>query len=281
MTEPRRRRKLSPPIAPWVGGLILLGLIGVAALWLARRETGVDAPWSASPGVLEDSAGLSRGSGAVGPDSGARDPFVDAQALAWGAPPPGGEDAWLRQLVLRLSRHPEWARFLVSDALMERFVGAVVDLAGGFYPGEYLPELRPDAPMTSVQRGEDRFIDPDSYRRFNTLVAVIQSLDAEGAARLYPVLLPLMEETYASLGLPGSVQVPLGLAARNLLAIQFPREPLAISGEDGVYIYEDLRWEEARGATKALLRMGPAHGQRIQEKVREFVAAIDLQIPTS
>lgn len=277
MPEIRRRRNLSPPLAPWVGALVLVALLIVGGLWLARRETGVDP---------ERFVTDSDRAGQLGMDPGGLGEPVVPPPTSWVLgdqdriiPPPGEQDAWLRQLAMRLSRHPEWARFLVSDALMERFVGTVVDLAGDFYPGEHLPEVRPETPMTSVELAGRRVIDPESYRRFNTIVAVFQSLDTEGTVRLYQMLLPLMEDTYGELGLPGSFEVPLGLAARNLLAVEFPTVPPAVVGDEGVYVYEDRSWEEARGATKALLRMGPDHGRRIQEKIRELAAALDIEIP--
>ena len=50
--------------------------------------------------------------------------------------------------------------------------------------------------------GDALRIDPQSYDRYNTLAAVVDSLDVDGAARSYQRLKPLINQAYRDLGYP-------------------------------------------------------------------------------
>ena len=100
----------------------------------------------------------------------------------------------------------------MTDRLVDRFVGTVVDLAGGFYPGEHLPFLRPDQPFTTRTEGGRLVVAPESHRRYDLLTAVIVSVDVEGSVRLYRQLRPLVEEAWANRGLPGDPDEALALS---------------------------------------------------------------------
>jgi hypothetical protein len=253
----RRTPRSGPPLAPIAGGFIVVLLVVAGGWWWFTREASPPPDWSPSPFDTTD-AGME--TPPPGPDTLALEDL----------PPLDASDEVVRRLAAALSAHPQFARWLVTDRLVDRFVGTVVDLAGGFYPGEHLPFLRPDEPFTTRTEGGRMVVAPESYRRYDLLTAVIVSVDVEGSVRLYRQLRPLVDEAWANRGLPGDPDEALALAIANLRGVSIPTASLEVLGEEGIYMYADPELEARRGAAKALMRMGPDNARRIQGRLAEF-----------
>ena len=265
MPSSRRRRRSQPPIAAIAGGAALLVFV-VAGIWLwFQRDAGVEDP-APEPGAPVAEA--------PGPE------FDDPDVPPLDLPELSASDEFVRGLVERLSQHPQLARWLVTDNLVERFVSVVVDLAGNQNPAANVRFMAPEAPFQSqVVQGERR-IDPDSYRRYDLLAATFASLDTEGTVRLYRQLRPLIEEAWDDLGVSEfTFDEALALAIRNLLDAEIREDPPRVELVEGVYEFSDPTLENRRGAEKALLRMGPDNTRRIQGKVRELGRALGMQLP--
>lgn len=265
----RRRDPSGPPLAPLALVVVVALLVGVAAWFFLR--TGEPDPSDWAPSAF-DTAGAPA---EVDPAADrTRVPPLDLPELE-------ASDEFVRRLVSGLSSHPRLAAWLVTDDLVHRFVGLVVDLAGGFHPAEHAPFLRPDEPFTVEERGGQTVIAEASYRRYDLLAAVVQSLDTEGTVRLFRQLRPLVDEAYAERGLPGTFDDALELAFRNMLAVEIPAGPLEVRAEEGHYVFRDAELEARRGAAKALLRMGPENARRVQQKLRDVQVLLPRSSPGS
>jgi hypothetical protein len=187
-------------------------------------------------------------------------------------------DAFVRDLVARLSEHPRLAAWLATDELIHRFVRVVLDLAGGSNPAANVRHMAPTDPFT-VQQADGRLvIAPASYRRYDLLAATFASLDTEGTVLLYHQLRPLIDEAWDELGAPESTfHEVLETAIRNLLEADVPDRPLEVRQDEAVYVYVDPELEARRGAEKALMRMGPENARIIQSKLAEFAVALRIQ----
>jgi hypothetical protein len=193
-------------------------------------------------------------------------------------PPLEMSDELVRRLVACLSARPELARWLVTDHLIERFVLVIVDLAGVSTPAANVQVMATTEPFR-VQQSDGRLtIAPESYRRFDAIAATFASLDTRGTVRLYRQLLPLIEESFADLGIPDvTFQETLTLAMRNVLAVEVPEGPIQVVEDEAVYIFADPELEALRGVAKQLIRAGPDNAQLIQAKVRELAGALGIQ----
>lgn len=194
-------------------------------------------------------------------------------------PPLDASDEIVRRLVAGLSARPELARWLATDDLVRRFAAAVDNVASGANPKTHVRALTPEEPFEVSESDGALRADPASYRRYDTLTAVVTSLDTEGSARLYRTLRPLLDEAYRDLGYPsGSFDEVLARAIRKLLAA--PVESAGAELTPGVlsYKYSDPELEALSPAQKQLLRLGPQNARRVQAKLRELARAIDLEI---
>ena len=81
-----------------------------------------------------------------------------AEAVA--LPPLGESDALVRELVGRLSPHPQLAVWLSADQLARRFVVLVVNVMAGENPRPNLRFLEPRERLTVLRRGAATVIDP-------------------------------------------------------------------------------------------------------------------------
>lgn len=256
----RRSRRTGPPL--WgLGLLVALGLAAGAG-WLWLRPHGAMDPPPAS-GDRDDSPV---------PGIGTWDePFV--------LPPLGASDAAVRDLLVRLSSHPRLASWLVTDDLIRRFVQGVVDISRGSSPVPALEVLIPAEPFSVQRSGERLLVHPDSYRRYDLLAEVIAAVDAQDAVQVYRRLLPLFREAYEELGVPdGPFEEVLARATGNLLAVRVPAEPPEVREATDRYLFSDPRMESRTPAEKHLLRLGPENAVRVQEKLREISAALELPV---
>jgi hypothetical protein len=240
------------------GGFVVVLVVVAGAWWWLGSESGPPGDWEPSPFPPADTAEPM-------PAPSDREP---PEALE--LPDLNASDEFVRRLVSGLSSHPRLAAYLVGDELVRRFVRTVAELAGGQYPGEHLPALRPEAPFSVREEGGRTVIAPESYRRYDLLAATVQSLDADGTARLFLQLRPLVDDAWEELGAPGAFDEALALAFDNLAAVRFPPEPVEVVEVEGVWVYRDAEFEARRGAAKALVRMGSENGVRIQRKLAEL-----------
>ena len=255
----RRRQSEGPAFAILsVVGLVVV-VSGVGWWWLRSREA--PAPPTAPSAAFEEEQ--------AEPEPGV-EPF-DLPAL-------GSSDDFIRSLVAGVSAHPQLASWFVTDELVRRFVGVVVDLAGGLSPRSRLEFLIPEEEFEVLESGEMIVMDPEGYRRYDLLTETFVSLDTQGTAQLYHQLYPLFDEAYAELGIPDqNFADAMTLAIGNLLSAEFPDGPLEVQPNEAVYEFRDLGVETHSPAEKHLIRMGPENAGRIQAKLTELRDAIAVE----
>ncbi len=186
-------------------------------------------------------------------------------------------DPFVRQLVAGLSAHPRFASWLVPNNLIDRFVAVVDNIADGHRPASHLRILAPTEPFRVIQKGSSVVIDPRSYERYGVIADVVSSVDAQGAAKLYTMLKPLVDEAYRQLGYPDrQFDDTVSRALQHLLDTPIPDADVSVVQDEVIYLYADPELEARSAIEKQLMRMGPRNVRMIQDKLREVVRALGL-----
>jgi hypothetical protein len=258
--EAAREAPEGRPLWPWAVALLVI-VLGVAA-YLLFREGEPPPPTAAGPP-------------APAAEEPAEEPTVEPGEL----PRLAASDDWLRNVVAEVSSHPDLARWLLSDNLVRRFTAVVDNVARGESPRPHLGFLDPAEDFEVVERGGAIYADPDSYERYDRLAEVIDSVDADGAARLYERIKPLLQKGYADLGYPNrDFDDALTRALRHLLATPLPdKQPRLEPGIES-FTYRDPQLENLSPAQKHLLRTGPDNAAAILDKLREIAERLDLPV---
>ncbi len=198
---------------------------------------------------------------------------------AMGLPPLEQSDDFVRELVKGLTAHPQLGSWLAQAGLVRLFVNVVETVGKGESPRNSLAFLAPTGPFKTAQRKGRMVVDEKSFARYDPFAEGVVSLDAAGVAEAFRRSLPLLEAAYRELGYPeGGFERALREAVAHLLRTPVVAGDVAVKpvrrGNLLVYEYVDPALESLSPAQKHLLRMGPAHVERIQEVLRRFVAAL-------
>ncbi len=177
--------------------------------------------------------------------------------------------------VATLSAHPKLAGWLANEALIERFVATIDNIAEGKSPRAHLEFVSPRSGFRVTDSGGQLSVDPAGYQRYDTLATVIHSLDSAGSAKLISNLAPLLDESYQKLGYPeATFKTTLLTAIDALLAVPIRDSPIDLNPKIIAYKFADPELEGLTEAQKHLLRMGPNNIQAIQAKLRELRAEL-------
>jgi hypothetical protein len=251
---PRRDERRSP--LGWIAAIVAaLGLVGAGAWWWSRD--------GAEPAAEPTPAGEAPAAEAEAP----------APEPAFVLPSLDQSDPLVRELVARLSSHPQLARWLVTDELVRRTARIVGNVAWGEDPRPHLPFLKPATPFRVDESTEATTIDPRSYQRYDLAVDVFDSIDTPGAAALYRKFRPLLAEAYTELGYPDTWVSALRTAVRVVLETPVVPERAQVVHQAVSYRYLDPELEGLPDAQKLLLRAGPRNAERFKAKVRELATA--------
>ena len=221
----------------------------------------------------------------AGAPSSARDRALPPRALGGESdisrlPPLGETDALVRRLVQALSQNPAVAAWLSTDGLVRNFTVVVVNVAEGATPAKHLPTLRPPTAFHVVERDGGAYVDAGSYRRYAGVTGAVASIDPDGAARIYTMLKPRIEEAYRELGFPDqSFDRAFERAIVSLLSVPIVDGPIRVTPKaKGIgYAYVDERLEGLTNAQKQLLRVGPQNLRIIQQKLRAIALALGMR----
>jgi hypothetical protein len=166
-------------------------------------------------------------------------------------------------------------RFLVPDSLVRKLVATVDNL-----PRKKLdPRVRavrgPEGSFQAETTGEEIFLGPGNYSRYEPLMQVVRVVDPAKVADLYVRIYPLLQQAYEELGYPGrQFHVRALEAIDDLLATPQIEKPIRLARPHVFFEFADARLEARSAGQKTLLRMGPEHSALIKEKLTAFRAAI-------
>ena len=180
-------------------------------------------------------------------------------------------DELVRKMAAALSSNPSFARWLVPDYLIRRFV-TVVDLID--------TDDSPRKPLDFIQLEEDFkvreedgriFLDPKSYQRYKQIVDIILSIDSQGCVKLYKQLRLPIQEAYRELGYPDEdFNEALEKAMAKLAKTPIIEDRIYLEKDVVTYHMLDPELENLSPAQKHLLRMGPENVRSLQVKLKEL-----------
>ncbi len=191
-------------------------------------------------------------------------------------PPLNASDVIVRGWVATLAANPDFARWLIPDQLIRKFVAAVDNIAEKEDPIAHIRHLSPPTRFQAMGPRNALVADPKSYRRFDAFASVAASIDATAAARLYLNLSPLFDDAYAELGHPkGEFHQTVVRALAHLLATPASPRRFDLVRQKLSFAFADPRLEALAPAQKMMIRMGPENRAKVQAKLEEFRAALE------
>ncbi|MEM7674841.1 MAG: DUF3014 domain-containing protein [Myxococcota bacterium] len=168
----------------------------------------------------------------------------------------------------------EW---LAVPGIVQRLAAATWRVSNGDSPSSVLRFLSLSGRFDVVDEGDDTYVDPKSYRRYDALVDRIVSVDPQQAANAYTRLRPNFEAAFRQIAEPG--QRFHGVAQKavaRVLAVKVPKGRIKLIGKGATFFYADESLESLSPADKHVLRLGPKNAARLQTWLRKMAAAAKL-----
>jgi hypothetical protein len=204
-------------------------------------------------------------------------PAAAPSALPSGLPPLDESDELVRRRAAVLSASPAFQEWLKLETLIPRLSAAMNMIANGKFPRDIFAAFAPRGKFLVIKKNGKVFVDPAGHARYDGFAAMVRSVDAVSAARLFEELLPLFDAAQRGLGEKNtSAREAFLAAARELLRAPALEGDIALhQGKKGIgWIYADERLENLSLAQKQLLRLGPKNQAAVQAKLRAVVLAL-------
>jgi len=238
---------------PLLIGLAVAGVLGVGAAFYFKKPAAPVLPPPAAPAA---------------PPAPATPPAEPLPALS-------DSDNFIRAKLSALIKSPALAGWLNTADLVRRAAAATALIADGGSPRDSLSFLAPVGKFKTLKKNGKLVVDPKSFARYDAVAAAIDSLDAQGAAKLVEQADPLFQSACSELGaINCSFKDTLLRAIRHLAAAPVPEGDVALRAKVVSYAYADERLEKLSKAQRHLLRMGPANERKVQDKLRALGRAL-------
>ena len=180
-------------------------------------------------------------------------------------------DGTVKTKLLTLSDYDAFARLLIDDALLERFVIMTNTLADEQIAANNRVLVKPEKPFRTYRQANKEWIDPASFKRYAPYVEVLESLETASLLQLYQEYKPAIEKIFAEIGSPSdSFDEKLEEAIDVLLDTPEVPFPVEVFTDSVMFKFADSQLESLTAPQKQLLRTGPENMRRIKAKLREI-----------
>ena len=184
-------------------------------------------------------------------------------------------DGTVKTKLLTLSDYDSFARLIIDEALLERFVVMTNTLAEEELSTSNRVLANPDKPFRTYQQADKQWIDPASYKRYTPYVDVLASLDTQSLLQLYAEYKPAIDSIFAEISSPSDTfDDKLKQAIEILLDTPEIPMPVEVYTDSVMYKFADPQLESLSAPQKQLLRTGPENMRRIKAKLREIKEAL-------
>lgn len=252
----------------WAGGLILLGIIGIAVYYRFY----VQAPAPLPPKTTQQ---------ATPPPQPVEDPDAIQHPVPDTTPPDSGlpalnsSDTLVRDSIAGLIDPRRVEQFLVPENIVRHIVATIDNLPRKKVAVEVRP-VKSTAGRTQVTtRGDITMLSDKNFARYTPFIKALNTLDARQLAGVYLRLYPLFQQAYEDLGYPHKYfNDRLVQTIDDLIKAPEPAGPLELVQPKVFYEFSDQSMEELSAGQKLMIRMGPAHARAIKEKLKALRAEI-------
>lgn len=260
----------------WVGlGLGIVLLIGALVYFnLDRSPPAVPALESAPPSAA----------GPAGPATDVPAPVpevlhpVPEPGSAEPLPPLEGSDPSLIEALQQAVGKSRLDTLLVPREVVRRLVLNIDSLDREPAPLWLRSVPRVGGRFTTRDEGEALSIHPDNRRRYATLMAAIEALDAKAVVGVYLRYYPLFQQAWTGIRTEGPTQFNDRLVEiiDHLLETPQVEEPIPLVRPKVIYLFADPDLEERSSGQKALLRLGKDNALIVKQQlqaIREVIAS--------
>lgn len=184
-------------------------------------------------------------------------------------------DAPVREELTQASSSELFTDTLANADLLQRSTGVIDGLSRGLVLNKVLPVAAPKGGFTTVSVGDQAFIDPGSYARYDGHAQTIAELDTDKLVATFHNFRPLLEESYASLGYkPDDFDNALIRALDRVIATPELDGDIAVKKKEAIYVFVDPELEQLSPLQKQLLRMGPDNLAMVKAQARALRSAL-------
>ncbi|KXI29861.1 DUF3014 domain-containing protein [Paraglaciecola hydrolytica] len=184
-------------------------------------------------------------------------------------------DGTVKTKLLQLSDYDSFARLIIDDALLERFVVMTNNLAEEEISGNNRVLVPLDKPFRTYQQADKQWIDPASFKRYSPYVDVLASLETQSLLQLYAEYKPAIDDIFAEISSPSATfNGKLKQAIDILLDTPEIPMPVEVYTDSVMFKFADPQLESLSAPQKQLLRTGPENMRRIKAKLREIKEAL-------
>jgi len=172
---------------------------------------------------------------------------------------------------------PDVRQFMVSEALVDKFVTTVDNLPRGHVAEKIRPVGRlPDRFLVDNTDDDGRYLlKTENFDRYDSLVYLLQSADLDLVVATYRRFYPLLQESYRRLGYPkGYFNDRVVEVIDHLLATPEPNEPIRLVRPHVLYEFADADLEALSSGQKFMLRMGGEHSATVKQLLTRLRALI-------
>ena len=174
------------------------------------------------------------------------------------------------------SEKEEVNRILMNEAVLQRFVVAVTNVANDELATNYRLVAPPEQSFRVYNQAGKKWIDAASYKRYTPYVNMLESFENDALLNLYKTYESDIQQKYSEIGDPDrDFDNVIVEAIDQLLDTPEVPMPVEVYTDSVAYKYADERLEKLSAPQKQLLRTGPDNMRRIKAKLRELKALLE------
>jgi hypothetical protein len=185
-------------------------------------------------------------------------------------------DATVKSALMMVAASPTFAKLLVNERLIEKFVINVSNLSNNQLSPKDALVVPPEEKFKTYNQADRVWIDNSSFQRYNGYVDALESVDTEELLAVFDNYESNIREKFAEISRPGqNFDSSLIDAINTLLDTPQVPVPIEVYSESVVYKFKDEQLEALSGPQKQLIRTGPENMRRIKDVLRSVKQALE------
>ena len=263
---------------PFLKIVLVVAILAVAwVLWTTLQESEpVETPLETVEEVVVQPAELPPAEDIPRPAAPAPVDTAEASEPAEPPLPPLEEsDSLMREQLAAAGIGPELDQMEAEENLVQLGAALVDGFSRGVVQYKLLPVKRPTQPFGVEIKGQQLYMDPAGYARYDEYAEAIATLDTQALVGSFHRMRPLYEQAYAQLGMdPEAFDNAVIRMLDHVLQTPEIDEPIELTRKSVMYQYADPQLEQLSTVQKQLLRMGPQNLRRIKEQAAALRAGL-------